>query len=97
MLATPRARRGFGLLGLLGLLWLHGMAAAAAVDTVPRLQTHADPVALEAARQNPRQYAVAVSVNAGLADGQWVTTGDQRIWRLRVRAEGASAIAVHLD
>jgi lysyl endopeptidase len=88
----PRARLGLGLL-----LLLCSAGPAMAVDTVPRLQTQADPVAVETARQNPRQYAVAVRVDAGIADGQWQTRGGRRVWQLRVHAEGAAATAVHLE
>lgn len=72
-------------------------SASAGTQTGPVLQTQADPVAVESAKRRPRQYAVAVAAEAGLADGQWETLGDERHWRLQIQARGAAAMAVHLD
>lgn len=89
----PPLLRSGPLAALLALLF----TAPVQAETVPILRSQADPSAMAAARQQPRQFAVAVATEAGLADGQWETADGERHWRLRVRAENAMTVAVHLE
>lgn len=83
--------------GLLATLLALLVSIPVQAETVPVLRSQADATTVEAARQRPRQFAVAVATEAGLADGQWETVGGERHWRLRVRAEAAATTALHLE
>lgn len=87
-----RVRSGKALAAL-ALLLVMGRSGA---ESLPLLRSHADPVALQAARQQPLQFAVDAALEATLADGQWSIEGNARHWRLRIRAEGATGTALHL-